>query len=238
MSKKAYGTYSYGQYPYQGGLPATITPADLQLGIPFIAGNDRYQVVVCADRGTTSSTPQFRYWFANGQQWGHELAQDSFLPSYFSIDEDGNTVVGELRLANREFEFRRRGNAYAAANVLVDHVVVDFVPRPAAITSETVSSSEPLGFTGNIEAYGLVDYSRQVGSDPLTFSGTEVSDTFTYQSTCGEQASDTWPNMRSVKLALRFNVRAMSIRVVLTEIRHVEIVRVAVLGSYGPTREV
>lgn len=235
MPYAGYAGYAYGTPPYIGAIPATLTPVDLRQGIPFMVGNDRYQVVVCADKGTQLSTPQFRSWFANGQQWGHELAGDTFIPDYFSLDENGDTVVGELQLSAREFEFRRRGNQYAASNVLIDHIVVDFIPRPTAITSETVSSSEPLGFTGHIEGYGLTEYSREV--DTGEFTGTMISDSFTYQSTCGEQASDTWPNMRSVKLRVRSGVRAMSVRVVLTEIRHVEIVRVAILGEYGPTRD-
>ena len=232
-----YAAYAYGTVPYIGGIPATITPADLQVGIPFIAGNDRYQVIVCADRGTSASTPQFRYWFANGQQWGHELAEDAYLPDYFSLDEDGETVVGELQLAPRLFEGSTRGKAGYDANVLVDKVVVDFIPRPVEITSETVSDAEPLGFTGHIEGYGVTQYNRTVDEDLPTFSGTAVSDEFTYQSTCGEQSADTWPNMRSVSLPVRFSQRCRSIRVVLTDIRHVEIVRVAALGSITESRE-
>ena len=68
---------------------------------------------------TTTSTPQFRYWFANGQQWGHELAGDTHIPTYWAFDENGDAVVGELQLPAREFEFRRRGNTYGASNVLV-----------------------------------------------------------------------------------------------------------------------
>lgn len=232
-----YGAYAFGTVPYIGGIPATITPVDSQLGIPFLSGNDRYQVIVCADRGTASSTPQFRYWFANGQQWGHELAEDAFLPDYFSLDENGDTVVGELQLAPRLFEQGVKGKAGFESNVLVDKVVVDFIPRPVAITSETVGDSEPLGFTGRVEGYGQTNYLRTVDASAPTFSGTAVSDEFSYVSTCGEQASDTWPNMRSVALPLRFGIRCRSVRTVLTEIRHVEIVRVALLGSVETSRE-
>ncbi len=235
MPYAGYAGYDYGSVPFIGGIPATITPVDLQVGIPFITGNDRYQVIVCADKGTSGSTPQFRYWFANGQQWGHELAGDTFIPDYFAVDENGDAVIGELQLTSREFEFRRRGNQYASSNVLIDHIIVDIIPRPTALTSESVSSSEPLGFTGHIESYGLTDYSRDAGMGQ--FSGTAISDSFTYQSTCGEQASDTWPAMRSVRLPVRMGVRSMNVRVVLREIRHVEIIRVSIVGEYGPTRD-
>lgn len=237
MPSNAYAAYPFGTVPYIGGLPATITPIDLQVGIPFMTGNDRYQVVVCADRGTSTSTPRFRYWYANGPLWGHELADDTLIPKYFALDEDGVTVTGELQLAGREFEFRRRGNTYSSSDVLVDHVIVDFIPRPTDVNSETVSSSEPLGFSGRVEGYGLKDALRTVSATTPTFSGTFVSDTFTFKSTCGEQASDTWPNMRTARLPVRFNVRSMNIRVILTDITHCEIVRVAVLGEYGPTRD-
>ncbi len=231
-----YAAYAYGTVPYIGGIPATITPADLQVGIPFMAGNDRYEVVVCADRGTSSSTPQFRYWYANGPTWGHELAGDTLIPHYYALDEDGTPVVGELQMSPRLFE-QGRNNRFSANDVLVDSVLVDFIPRPSAATSETVSDSQTIGFTARVEGYGLTDYTRVVDTDPATTSGTAVSSSVTYATTAGEQASDTWPNMRSVKLPLRFQVRCRSIRAVLTDITLCEIVRVVVLGSSSPTRE-
>lgn len=232
-----YGAHAFGTIPYFGGIPATITPDDLQLGIPFMVGNDRYQVVVCADKGTASSSPQFRYWFASGQQWGHELAGDTRIPRYYATDENGDAVVGELQLAPRDFEYiRTSGNRRYVSDVLVDKIVVDFVPRPTALTSETVVSSEPLGFTGHVEGYGVTEYLREDGTS-MTFSGTAVSDSFTFQSSCGEQASDVWPAVRSVALPVRFNQRCRNVRVVLTEIRHVEILRVALFGDLGPIRE-
>lgn len=42
--------------------------------VPFIQGNDRYQVVVLAKQGTSTVAPEFRYWYAGPPEWEGSLA--------------------------------------------------------------------------------------------------------------------------------------------------------------------
>lgn len=37
--------------------------------IRYLVGNDRYQVVVLANEGTSTTPPEFRYWFAGPPDW-------------------------------------------------------------------------------------------------------------------------------------------------------------------------
>jgi hypothetical protein len=52
--------------------PDELGPA-ITSDIPFLVANDRYQTVVLADSGTTTTPPEFRYWYAAAPEWQLDL---------------------------------------------------------------------------------------------------------------------------------------------------------------------
>ena len=78
---------------------------------------------------------------------------------------------------------------------------------------------------------------RTTTTSATVFTGTAKSGTYTYMSTVAEEDWDVWPPIRSVKLPVRFGVRCRSIRAILTDIQHCEIVRIAIMGDLTGTRE-
>ncbi len=41
--------------------------------VPYLQGNDRYQTVLCVNRGTATTPPEFRYWFAGPPSWDESV---------------------------------------------------------------------------------------------------------------------------------------------------------------------
>lgn len=233
----SYAAYAYGTVGYEGTLPLGVTPADSQLGIPFIAGNDRYQVVVCADRGTSAAIPSFRYWYAGAPLWNEELSGDSRFPHYYGVDENGASVSGELQLTDRTFDFIRQTRRFVS-DVTVDMIEVSYIPRPSGL-GESIAGGTTIGFTGRVEGYGVNNYRRMTttSASAVVFSGVAVSDSFTFRSTASEQASNHWPEVHTTVLPVRLSQRVRTFRLILTDITLCEIVRVTLLGDLGPIRE-
>lgn len=229
----AYGTFAYGQGRYAGTVPAVIKPSRSIVGIPFMVANDRYQVVACPDGGTASSKPKFRYWYAGPPLWDMDLAADTHYPKFHSLDELSVATVGELQLPPRTFEYVLRARQFIG-EAIVQAIMVDYEPRPTALT-ESLSNQQQIGFSGKVLGYGVTDYDRDVGGGVM--SGIAISDTFDFTDVVGQQASDTWPNIRSAFMPIRMNQRVRSMRVVFTNIRLVKLLRVTLLGDLGNIRE-
>lgn len=66
----AIDNYSYGDLS-SSSIPGPISATS---DIPFLVGNDRYQVVALAKQGTSTVAPEFRYWYAGPAEWDSSLA--------------------------------------------------------------------------------------------------------------------------------------------------------------------
>lgn len=53
--------------PVNHRLPA------LSSDVPYIQGNDRYQTLLCVNRGSTTTPPEFRYWYAGPPSWDESV---------------------------------------------------------------------------------------------------------------------------------------------------------------------
>ena len=222
-----YGGGAYGTFPYGGYIPANIIPTRNVSGITFLVSNDRYQVVACSFGGTLSTPPEFRYWYAGPAPWAESIAQDSFIPPYYSEDEDGLIPVGSLELPFRSFSKGQEGE--------IAGVTVEFVPRPSAITDDTITSGADVTFSVHVEASGV--RGRTSDAEGTTTTGMLVSDTFNFSEEADVQASDIWPNIRTVWYPTRIQTRCTAARVVLTNIRLCEILSVNLTGKTLPGRD-
>lgn len=198
----------------------------LSSDVPFLSANDRYQVVAMPFRGSTTTIPEFRMWYAGAPLWNEELAFDTHIPNYHATDELPYFLEGSI-----EYPFKEMKVGQAAR---IDGVLVEFSPRPADL-NEDLDYSTPVGFSGRVEAHGLTDYSRDVTN--VKSSGVLVSDAFSYTSTIGETATDAWPNIRTVYLPVRLQGRVRAFRVVMSGIHMCAIRRVQVLGKQIPLSE-
>lgn len=203
----------------------------LQSDVPFLVSNDRYQVVAVPYRGTTTTTPEFRYWYANAPNWDDLLNGDTHSPLVFGLDEWGYYTPGVLELPYKDLKVPQEAH--------VKGIVIEFVPHPATITSDLDGAFVPtglaqsVGFSGRVEGHGVIDWERIVSTTSTfsTTSGTAVSDTFSYASTVGAGADDTWPNVRAVKLPVRLQARVRAVRVIFTDVHLCRIRRVHVIGT-------
>lgn len=226
-STYAYALPRYGSGRYGGDHPASLTPSQDVIGVPFLGANDRYQVVVCADSGNAATAPQFRYWYASTPTWEESLAHDLYFPLGYTVDEVGVAVMGSLELPFREFAARYN----AGIEVTVEGVQVEFVLQPAAV-DVAVDSATNVGFSVRIEADGLVDYARTVAGRT---TGVWASPTLTFSETLGVQAATPWPNVRTEFFPFR-SVKCRAARAIFTNVALCEIVRVQLIGTQVPLR--
>lgn len=222
-----YGGGAYGVMPYGGYISATIIPTRNVSGIIFLTSNDRYQVVACSYGGTLDTPPEFRYWYAGPAPWAEDLAADGYIPPYYSEDEDGVIPTGSLELPFRKFQQGREGE--------IQGVTVEFVPRPTALTGDTVTSGANVGFTVSVEAQGVRDYTAGTGASTI---GMLASDTFTFSEEVSEQGSSIWPNVRTEWFPCRISNRCKAARVVIEDIALCQIVGVHLVGSTLSGRDV
>ena len=215
-----YGGSRFGRVPFGGDSPATIIPTRNTSGITFLTSNDRYQVIACSYGGSLSTPPEFRYWNATPPAWAEELANDDYIPPFYSADEDMVVPVGSLELPFRRLK--------APQEMLVKGVLVEFVPRPSSITSETIGSTTTCGFTVFVEGQAVPDYERDVTGGT---SGMVQSSVQSFSELAGEQPDSPWPNIRTVTLHTRIQQRLLAARVVIQNIKLVEIMSVALVGD-------
>jgi hypothetical protein len=216
-----YGAARFTQVPYAAySNPAGVASED-QLGVPFLLGNDRYQVVVCADSGTSASAPAWRYWYGGAVPWGEHIAQDSNFPVFHTVDEDEVAVMADLELGFRQTK--------AASEVLVDGLYVEFTPQPQSVSPLTEDAEA--GFSVRVEGYGLPDYANTIGT--MT-TGVIVSDVTTVTLDLADQPNDPWPNTRTVHVPIRFSSHVRAFRPIFSDLYLVEVNRVTVLGKQLP----
>lgn len=224
----AYGLNAYGQGRYGGDHPVVLIPSVERRGIPYITGNDRYQIVCCTDTGTTGSPPLFRYWYAGPPMWDEALTHDPALPPFFALTESNAAPLGSLETSFEPVHLYRSTVVHDAT---LDGLIVEFIPMPASI--ESISAT--VGFTAHIEGITFAGYTHEQGS---TVSGLTVSNSFTFSETVTLQAGDPWPNVRSVFCPLRMDIRVSKARAVLTDISLCEITTVRLLGTVEESRTV
>ena len=217
-----YSRVRYAYSPYVAyANPAGAASQD-NLGVPFLLGNDRYQVVVCASSGDSATAPSFRYWYAGGAPWGEVIAGDSNSPEFHTVDEDGEPVMASLELPFKEVK--------SASNVQVDGLYVEFTPQPLALTpSEGLTT---VGFSVRVEGYGLPAFNRDV--DGSTTSGVLTSEVTTVEIDLGDQSEEPWPNTRTVYVPIRFTSFVRAFRVIYTDMFLIEHNRTTVWGKQRP----
>lgn len=208
------------------GTPLTPRTSDIM----FLEANDRYQVVACAKRGTATTTSEFRYWYANAPLWNEALSSTTTQPYFFTTDENSEYVPGSLELPFKEVKIGQE--------MKIEGVLVEFIPRPSAITEATVDGLYTLGFSLRVEGHGVPDITRTISTTTvLTISsGTMPSNTMAFADLAGNQDSSSWPNVKTVYVPVRLTNRVRSIRVVFTDIHLCAIRRVQVLGEILPMR--
>jgi len=222
-----YGSTRFGAQPYGGLSPAQVIPTRPVTGIIFLTSNDRYQVVSCSYGGSLSEPPEFRYWNANPPAWAENLNNDLYLPDFYSADENGDIVNGTLELPFRGLK--------SPQEMLVKGVTVEFIPRPAALTNESLNDTDTIGFSCYVEAQGVPDYSRAASGGA---SGMIVSNVETFSDMANDQSSDVWPNVRTASMPCRIQQRVSAARVVLTDIQLCEITSVQLIGDVNiPARD-
>jgi hypothetical protein len=225
--RRTYGGDAYGVIAYGGLSPASVIPTRNVSGIMFITSNDRYQVVTCSYGGSLDVAPEFRYWYAAPPSWAEELNNDSFLPPYYSQDEDGAIPTASLELPFRKLK--------APQELLVKGVVVEFIPRPSSLTSDTVADAATLGFSVQVEGQATPDYERAVSGGN---TGIVVSETLSFSESVTTQPSEPWPNIRTEWFPCRIQQRCRAARVVLTNVKLVEILSVQLIGDTSlPVRQ-
>lgn len=225
--RQTYGGTTYGALLYGGESPATVIPTRNVSGILFLTSNDRYQVVTCSYGGTLDVAPEFRYWYAAPPSWAEELNNDSFLPPYYSADEDGTIPTGSLELPFRKLK--------SPQEMLIKGVVVEFIPRPSSLTSNTVSDSATLGFSVQVEGQATPDYERAVTGGT---TGMIVSETLSFSESVTVQPDEPWPNIRTEWFPCRIQQRCRAARVILTSVKLVEILSVQLIGDTSiPVRQ-
>ena len=221
-----YGGSRFGRVPFGGDSPATVIPTRNVSGIIFLTSNDRYQVVACSYGGSLTTPPEFRYWYSGPAPWAEDLAMDGYIPPYYSEDEDGTIPTGSLELPFRKFSQGQEGE--------VQGVVVEFIPRPSALTEDIVTSGANVSFTVKVEAQGVRDWTAGSGAQTV---GMLTSDTFTFSEEADSQGSSPWPNIRTEWFPTRLTNKAKAARVVIGSVQLCEIVGVHLVGSTLPGRE-
>jgi len=229
----AYGAFRYAGAPYAGASPVTIVPSQSDIGVPFLVGNDRYQVVVCSDSGTSASAPSFRYWYAGGAPWGEKLVQDANNPQFYTTDENGAAVSGSIEFPFRELRLYRR-TGFQSRTEQVDGVLIQFTPQPYSIESG-INPTTTVGFDVHVEGIGGVNYARVLSSG--SYTGVSVSDTFSFTEAISLQPDSPWPNTREVYIPVRMQDRFRAGRIVITNIKLCEINRAELLGTITEARE-
>lgn len=222
----AYGNAAYGRGRYAGDHPAVLIPSVDNHGIPYIVGNDRYQIVCCTDTGTDSSPPVFRYWYAGPPLWDEALADDPAIPAWFTLDDGGAAPAASIELPFRSI-IPYRSTVRLPHYISIDGVLVEFRPQPSE--AERGLGDVTIGFSVYVEAYGLPTYSRDVGNGQS--SGVEVSVTQSWSGNLADQDSATWPNVRTVYLPLRMGSHYRAARPVIFDLTCVEIERVQLIGD-------
>lgn len=222
-STYAYATGRYGAFAYAGRHPAVLTPSQDDLGVPFLMGNDRYQVIVCSDSGTSGDIPGWRYWYAGGAPWGEAIALDLNNPAFYTTDEMGDPVLGQIEFPFKEVKTNQ--------NVQVSGVLVEFTPQPQSLdpTEATVS----VGFSLRVEGYGLPDFEDAVSTQK---TGVARSDTVSFSESITLEPDDPWPNVRTKFMPIRLGVRLRSVRAVITDLSLAEINRITILGTITTQR--
>lgn len=215
-----YGSARFGNTPYGGLSPRTVIPTRNVSGIIFLTSNDRYQVVSCSYGGTLDTPPEFRYWYAAPPAWAEQLNNDGYIPPWYSADEDTTIPVGSLELPYRRLK--------APQEMLVEGVIIEFVPRPASLSTDVVASSTTCGFTVFVEGQGIPDYAR---ANAGMSSGVVQSDVETFSELASVQPDNPWPNIRTIHLPTRIQQRCNAARVVIQNIKLVEILAVQLVGS-------
>lgn len=222
MTLAAWFAGGIGTRPIAGYHPAVIVPSQDELGVPFLMGNDRYQIIVCSDSGTSSSSPSWRYWYAGGAPWGEALALDLNNPTFYTTDENGDPVMASLELPFREVKTNQ--------NILVTGVLVEFTPQPMSLDP---TSTANVAMSIRVEGYGLPDYTAVTSG-----GGVARSETLSFSESVGIQPDDPWPNVRTIHFPCRMNIRLRSARVVITDLSLMEINRVTLLGTISAQRVV
>jgi hypothetical protein len=220
-----YGTPYFGLAPYGGYQGQTIVESQDALGVPFLVGNDRYQVVVCSDSGTLSASPEFRYWYAAAPPWTDILALDDDTPTFHAVDEDGMAVAGELELPFRENK--------SPSEWLITGAIVEYTPMPRVV-SPMVDEETVVGFDVTIEGYGLPSFSTMAG---FRSTGVKSSATVTVAEDLAIETDDPWPNTRTIFVPCRIGDRVRAARVLITNLTLCEINRVSLWGDSTPLRD-
>lgn len=198
--------------------------ATLASDVPYLTSNDRYEIALCADRGTSTTDPEFRHWYAGPPLWGEAVAGDASYPTQYTLDENSLYTPGSLELPFQDFKGKE---------ATIQGVYVEFNTRPSSI-SESIASTYPIGFTASVQGYGVPNYSRTTTNSLTT--GVHTSTTVTYTASAGYQADEPWPNTRGAFLPIRMDQRVKKARVTLTDIHLVEIVNVQLIGDIHPPR--
>lgn len=217
-----YGTGGYSFGPYAGYIPAVIVASEADDSIPFLAGNDRYQVLVCASSGDSATAPQFRYWYAGGAPWGEVIRGDDENPQFYTVDENGAAPAGSVELPFREIKTNQEAQ--------IDGVLVEFTPQPYNLIAGDDTTVD-VGFSCRVEGYGPPDYARVTAP---TTTGIAASATVTFAEDLSAQADSPWPNTRTVYIPIRLDVKVRAARVILTAVKLCEINRVTLLGKMVP----
>lgn len=224
----------YASLPYAGYHTAILVPSQDDIGVPFLVGNDRYQVIVCSDSGTSSSQPAWRYWYAGGAPWGEKIALDAGNPVFYTIDETGAPVSGSIEFPFRELRLYRR-SGFQSRTEQVDGVLVEFTPQPFLVQSG-MDPDTLIGFDVHVEAIGGNEFARI--QDDGTKSGVAVSETFSFSEKISFQPEDPWPNTRTKYFPLRMDDRFRGARIIISNIMLCEINRAELLGTITEAREV
>jgi len=220
---------AFTRAPYVAYSNPLGAASQAQLGVPYLVGNDRYQVIVCADSGTSVSAPAFRYWYAGGAPWGEVIALDTNAPVFHTVDENSAPVMADLELPFHDIRLYRRINIEAT----IDGVSVEFTPQPLALDPSNTTAT--IGFSCRVEGYGISGFSTAAGSQS---TGVSTSDVWTYSANLSDQTAEPWPNTRTVFVPARLEGRCKVVRAILTDIKLVEINRVRILGKPFEVRDV
>lgn len=215
-----YGSQRFGITLYGGLTGANVGVSRNVTGIIFLTSNDRYQVVTCSYGGTSSTPPEFRYWYAAPPSWGEELNGVSFIPPYFVANEDGIIPVGSIETPYRLLK--------APQEARISGVMVEFIPRPGSLTSDQITSDAEIGFTVQVEGQGVPDYVRDT---PIGNSGIVISNAISWSEDAAAQTAEPWPNIRTQFVPCRLTTRVRAARVLLSNISLCEIVSVSLVGG-------
>lgn len=211
----------YTQAPYVGYANPLGASSQDNLGVPFLLGNDRNQVIVCSSSGDSASTPSFRYWYAGGAPWGESIAGDTNSPVFHTVDEDESPVMANIELPFQEMK--------AGTGASVDGLYVEYTPQPLSI--DPSNGSATVGFSARVEGYGLPSFSTSAGSQT---TGVITSEVWTVTIDLADQTDDPWPNTRTVHVPIRLTSIVRAFRVILTDVYLMELNRVTVFGKQRP----